>query len=90
MSRHPVPGREELARLADADLERLAIEWRARATRGDKSAFGVAHALEVERRQRIHVSSQMQLPPQLPPRACRWWMFWKSDSSSGSRPPSLL
>jgi len=32
----------------DQPLERLAVNWRAPAGRGDRNAFGIAHALEVE------------------------------------------
>ncbi|RTQ32886.1 hypothetical protein ABL840_20685 [Variovorax sp. NFACC27] len=86
MSRHPVPSPEELAGLDDEVLERLAIEWRARASRGTKQAYGVAHALEVEWRQRARVSRAQQLPqPVVAPR--RWWKFWQSSPGPGS-PPS--
>lgn len=85
MSRHPVPSPDELAELGDEELERLAIEWRARASRGAKQAYGVAHALEVEWRQRIRVSRAQHLPlPAAAPR--RWWKFWQSGPRSGSAP----
>jgi hypothetical protein len=92
MSRHRVPSPEELAGLADDELESLAVEWRARASRGAEQAFGVAHALEVELRQRVRASRAQQLPPP-PAGALRpWWKFWQarppSDPSSGSTPPS--
>lgn len=88
MDRHPVPSREELASLHDAELEGLAVQWRARAHRGDKSAFGVAHALEVELRQRIRASSLMQLPPDPQAKRRPWWKFWQSDAGSGPLSPT--
>ena len=81
MSSHPVPTREELASLEDDELERLAIEWRARASRGARQAYGVAHALEVEWRQRIRVIRAQELPPPVvEPR--RWWKFWQTRPAS--------
>ncbi|WP_295985479.1 hypothetical protein [uncultured Variovorax sp.] len=83
MSGHPVPSREELASLDDEELERLALEWRGRASRGARQAYGVAHALEVEWRQRIRVSRAQQLPPPVAePR--RWWKFWHSRPAAGA------
>ena len=86
MSRHPVPSRKELASLDDDELERLSLEWRARAARGDTRAYGVAHALEVEWRQRVRVSraQQLPLPPETEPR--RWWKFWRSRPGSAAAP----
>ncbi|RZL86153.1 MAG: hypothetical protein EOP82_30650 [Variovorax sp.] len=78
MNRYPVPSPEELASLDDAELEDLAAQWRARAGRGDKSAFGVAHALEVELRHRIHTSHLQQLPSEPAAKPRRWWQFWRS------------
>lgn len=85
MSRPSVPSREELASLEDAELEHLAIEWRARASRGARDAYGVAHALEVELRQRVRASHLQQLPePELmSPRP--WWKFWQA-SGNGPKP----
>jgi hypothetical protein len=91
MSRPRVPTSEELAGLEDEELERLAVEWRARASRGAKQAFGVAHALEVELRQRVRASRVLELPP--PASAPRpWWKFWQArppgGPSSGRAPSS--
>ncbi|WP_440534599.1 hypothetical protein [Variovorax sp. YR566] len=83
MSRHPVPSAEELAGLDDEELERLTVEWRARASRGAKQAYGVAHALEVELRQRIRISRAQQLPPPVSA-ARRWWKFWQTSPTSGA------
>lgn len=77
MSRPSVPSREELESLGDAELEQLAVEWRARASRGEREAYGVAHALEVELRQRIRISNLQQLPPDLPVPPRPWWKFWQ-------------
>ncbi|WP_395321870.1 hypothetical protein [Variovorax sp. UC74_104] len=83
MSRYPVPGPEELAGLSDEELERLAVEWRTQALRGVKQAYGVAHALEVELRQRIRASQARQLPPRTDaPR--RRWRFWQADVAGDS------
>lgn len=66
-----------IALLADEELDCLAMSWRLRARRGDKEAFGPAHALEVEQRQR-------QSPAPVVVRASLrtmvisrpWWKFW--------------
>ena len=76
----------QLADLEDEELERLAVAWRAQAMRGDRKAFGLAHALEVERRQRLRDSQLQQLPP-APVEAPRpWWKFWKRGLGSSRRP----
>lgn len=82
MKRYSFPGREELTSLADDELEQLASEWRARAGRGDKTAYSVAHALEVELRHRIR-SSLLPLAqePQAKPRP--WWKFWRVGPGDG-------
>lgn len=71
-----MPTAQQLADLDDETLERLAIAWRAQASRGDRSAFGLAHALEVELRRRQRDSQLKTLAPEpvLPKR--RWWKFW--------------
>ena len=48
----------DIALLSDEELIDLAVSWRLRARRGDREAFGLAHALEVEQRQR-----QRHAPP---------------------------
>jgi hypothetical protein len=72
-----VPTPAELASIDDDQLAALAVTWRAQAARGDRGAFGVAHALEVERRRRLRDSQLQQLPPPAPPPR-RWWKFWRS------------
>jgi len=77
MIRRSVPSPAELAQLEDSALERLALEWRASASRGEKQAYGVAHTLEVELRRRVRGRRTEQLPPPAsPPR--RWWTFWQA------------
>jgi len=81
MSRAPIPSADELASLEDAELEQLAVAWRGRASRGDRDAYGVAHALEVELRQRIRASNLQQLPPEAPAAPRPWWKFWQRPDS---------
>lgn len=40
----------QLEHIADDELDRLAVERRKRALRGDRESYGIAHALEVEQR----------------------------------------
>jgi hypothetical protein len=77
-----VPTPPQLAHIDDEELERLAVTWRAQAGRGDREAFGIAHALEVERRRRTRISQMQQLPaePEAPPRP--WWKFWQSGPAN--------
>ncbi|MDR6856178.1 hypothetical protein [Variovorax guangxiensis] len=72
-----LPTPSQIASLDDERLEELAVSWRAQALRGDRRAFGVAHAFEVERRRRLSESQLQQLEP-LAPVAPRkpWWKFW--------------
>ena len=73
----PVPTASQIASLDDERLEQLAADWRTQALRGDRRAFGVAHAFEVERRRRLRESQLLALDP-LDPVAPRkaWWKFW--------------
>lgn len=67
------------AHIDDETLEELALTWRARAHRGEREAFGTAHALEVELRRRIREFAEPeQAPPAQPePAPARaWWKFW--------------
>ena len=78
-----VPTSRQLAELEDAALEQLAAEWRAVASRGDKRAFGMAHALEVERRRRLRDTEMQKLEPLEPPSNTRpWWKFWRDETMS--------
>lgn len=71
-----VPTPAQLAQIDDEELVRLAVSWRAQASRGDREAFGIAHALEVECRQRLRSSQLQQLPSAPPPVPRPWWKFW--------------
>jgi hypothetical protein len=71
-----VPSNEELASLDEEALAAYAAEWRARASRGEKSAYGVAHALEVELRRRVRTSLMQQLAEEPPAPPSRWWKRW--------------
>jgi hypothetical protein len=78
-----------VAHIGDAELERLASIWRTQALRGQREAYGIAHALEVEHRRRLRASQMALLPPEpeAPPR--RWWQFWRSapaDATAGETP----
>jgi hypothetical protein len=76
-----LPTPEQLAELQDDQLEYLAVEWRTRASHGDREAFGVAHALEVEHRRRTRDSRLQDLPATPTPQPRRpWWKFWVSTS----------
>ncbi|MDM0019288.1 hypothetical protein [Variovorax saccharolyticus] len=81
-----VPTPQQLADIDDEELLRLAVSWRAQASRGDREAFGIAHALEVECRRRLRASQLHQLPPETPPAARPWWKFWSGKTDSISAP----
>lgn len=72
----PTPTPQELAALADEEIEQLALAWRGEASRGDRNAFGLAHALEVEwrRRQRENLPSPPVPKPVAQSRP--WWQLW--------------
>ncbi|MFM9427991.1 hypothetical protein RCH10_004453 [Variovorax sp. GrIS 2.14] len=78
----------QLADVNDEELERLCASWRTKALRGDRRAYGIAHALEVERRRRTRDSQLQSLPPELTMSAQQrpWWKFWpaRKDGSSVS------
>jgi hypothetical protein len=71
----PTPG--QLSELSDEDVAAFALAWRARAAQGDRNAFGVAHALEVEHRRRVRTSQFQSLPTEPPPAPRRWWRLWR-------------
>jgi hypothetical protein len=68
-----------LGHVDDAELERLAVSWRAQALRGDREAYGIAHALEVERRRRLRDSPMVQLVPKASESNRPWWKFWAAN-----------
>jgi hypothetical protein len=76
-----IPTPNELVCLDDDELERLAVICRARAGHGQREAFDIAHALEVEWRRRLRISQLQQLPPEPEPER-PWWRFWRARSSS--------
>jgi hypothetical protein len=65
----------QLEHIADDELDRLAVEWRRRALRGDRESYGIAHVLEVEQRRRLRPS---QMAPLTSTQAVRrpWWRLW--------------
>ena len=81
-----VPTPAQLADIDDDELVRLAVSWRAQASRGDREAFGIAHALEVECRQRLRASQLQQLAPEPMPAARPWWKFWGAKDHPVSAP----
>lgn len=81
-----VPTPAQLADIDDDELVRLAVSWRAQASRGDREAFGIAHALEVECRQRLRASQLQQLPVESPAVARPWWKFWGGKGDPISTP----
>ena len=81
-----LPTPEQLAELEDDHLAHWAAHWRARASHGEREAFGIAHALEVELRRRTRDSRLQDLPPPLPRPPRPWWKFW--DSGSDDQPPA--
>ena len=89
-----VPTAQELATLGDEEIASLAADWRARAGYGDREAFGMAHALEVEQRRRLRESQLHPLPQSLaePAPARTWWKAWRiwqvRPSGAGDRPMS--
>ena len=84
-----VPTPTQLAELDDAKLDSLAVAWRAQAGRGDRTAFGIAHTLEVERRRRVRDSQMAQLSPEPQAPLRRWWQFWR-EPDHGSTPASRV
>ncbi len=70
---------EPFQNFSDADLERVAKEWRARADRGERDAFGVAHDCEVELRRRQRAAEKASAPPTTlePLRRQPSWKFWR-------------
>lgn len=81
-----VPTPSQLAQIDDEELARLAVSWRARAGYGDRDAFGIAHALEVERRRRLRDSQLHELLPKPAPHR-PWWKFWRISPSGSSGGP---
>jgi len=55
----------------------MAASWRVKAGRGQRQAFGIAHALEVELRRRVKTRLVEDSPRESPRRTTRW-RFWSS------------
>ena len=72
-----------ISELSDDELALHAKDWRHRALRGEKSARGVAHALETELRRRVGPPLVRTEPDELDLRPARlrghrpWWRFWE-------------
>jgi hypothetical protein len=69
-----IPTALQLGQIEDITLEERALESRVRAARGELDAFGLAHVLEVELRQRLRARIAVQQPVSIArskPRA--WW-----------------
>ncbi|KWT73742.1 MULTISPECIES: hypothetical protein [Comamonadaceae] len=80
MAHSNLPTPSQLDSLDDAQLEQLAVAWRAQALRGDRKAHGIAHALEVAHRQRLRASQVAQLPDPVTP-SRPWWKFWAASKT---------
>jgi hypothetical protein len=77
-----------LGNVDDDDLKHLAVSWRAQALRGDREAYGVAHALEVEHRRRLRNSQGAQLQVERVTSARPWWKFWTVNRTANHGPMS--
>lgn len=73
---------DDFATFSDEDLVRVTREWRAKADRGDRDAFGVAHDCEVEMRRREKASESFIRSPDgsseitSGKKPTPWWKFW--------------
>jgi hypothetical protein len=68
-----------LGHVDDDELKRLAVSWRAQALRGDREAYGIANALEVERRRRFRDNQMAQFTPEAVVSPRPWWKFWATN-----------
>jgi len=75
-----------LADVDDEQLEALARHWRARAARGEKDAYGIAHSLEVELRSRARASRRAALTYTAPVPPRPWWHVWRRLVSRRQNP----
>ena len=70
---------DDFQNFSDEDLERVTKEWRARADRGERDAFGIAHDCEVEMRRRQRAKDVVSAAPveaAVPAPPQPWWKFW--------------
>lgn len=66
-----------ITQLDDARLAELAEEWRRRALRGERAAYGTAQVLEAEERRRDHgIPRQVVSQAEARAPARPWWRFW--------------
>jgi len=72
----PPPSLQQLALLNDDELHDLAALWRKQASRGVRSAFGMAHALEVESRRRDRERSLAVEPAHAAQAFAGTWWTW--------------
>jgi hypothetical protein len=72
----PHPTMPHLGHVDDGELARLAVAWRAQALRGDREAYGIAHAFEVEHRRRLRDSQLGELASTSAASPRFWWKFW--------------
>lgn len=77
-----------LGHIDDEEFERLAASWRGQALRGDREAYGIAHALKVEQRRRMRESQIAQLPPDSVAKPRPWWRLWQGAGESSRGPMS--
>lgn len=87
MTHSPIP---PLGHLNDEELASLAATWRTRAGFGQREAFGMAHALEVELRRRTRNSNLQALPSAALPTRRRWWRFWSSSGGRNERSGPMM
>jgi hypothetical protein len=78
-----------LGHVGDDELERLAVSWRAQALRGDREAYGIAHALEVEHRRRLRENQAAPVVPKAAASTRPWWKFWSTTAESHDGSMSL-
>jgi hypothetical protein len=75
-----IPTVLQLGQIDDSALKARALESRMRAARGDVDAFGLAHVLEVEQRQRSRARILIQQPLSITHAKPRAW--WKTSARS--------
>ncbi len=70
---------DDFNHFSDEDLTRVTREWRAKADRGERDAFGIAHECEVELRRRQRAKEVVSpAPAETAVTAAQepWWKFW--------------
>lgn len=87
-ARNSVTPPPHLGHVQDDELARLATLWRSRAAHGDREAFGIAHAFEVEQRRRQRPSQLALLESRRA--ALPWWKYCASGQRNAFRDLSPL